>query len=300
MDVIPATRPISPRHTAHAEFHLRYEDLNQDGRLRVIAVPECLARTVWSQLIGPSRVYRKLTKGGIVPVLTRLSVAGGEGPLSVNNPVMATGRCRFAHTLDDDAEIQRIVLNMWGDLTGPRASTHDPQPPNGAGDPILAGRVFAEHTLTRPFAPSGARAVRSLQGIEGLSPFPKARYLGESPRALAALPRGAKAVGPAILDTEPVLFGLDDTDANQHVNALVYPRLFRVAALRHLARQGATEKRMMRTLEIGFRKPSFAGDCSFIRVRTYHHRGSAGALCTLGPEDPDATPRCYARLTFSD
>ena len=297
MNVIPSTRPIPDRHTSRAKIRLRYEDLTQEGRLRLIAMPECLSRTTWGKLIGPSRLYRQLTAQGIVAVLTRLAITAGAGPLSIQNPLNATGRLRFAHTLDDDAEVQRIVLNMWGEAEAPLASTRDPQPPN-AGTSVSAGRIFAEHTLTRPFAPAGARSVTQLEDIDGLSPFPKERYLGESPRALLALPRGATALEAYSMDAPPIVFGLDDTDDNQHVNALVYLRLFRVAALQRLAKHQSPEVRQLQTAEIGFRKPCFAGEQLYLRIRAFHLGSRTGALCTLGPQSADRQPSCYARLTF--
>jgi hypothetical protein len=189
------------------------------------------------------------------------------------------------------------VLNMWGEATAPIGSTRDPQPQN-AGTSVVAGRIFAEHTLTRPFAPAGARSVTRLKDIEGLSPFPKDRYLGENPRALLALPRGSQPLEAFSMDPQPVVFGLDDTDDNQHVNALVYLRLFRVAALQRLAKHQRAEVRQLHTAELGFRKPCFAGDQLYLRIRTFHVGSRTGALCTLGPESPDSKPSCYARLTF--
>ncbi len=297
MDVIPATHTISARHTTSADIQVRYEDIAQDGRFRLEGMPECLGRTVWTKLIGPSKLYRQLSRQGITPVLTRLGIEGGQGPISIEYPLKATGRFRFSHSLDDDAEVQRILLNMWGEVTGPRASTRDPQPP-GVGEQITVGRIFAEHTLTRPFATPGERRVRSLRDIPGISPYPRAEYLGEAPRALAALPRAAEPLEPLSLDREPVAFGIDDTDANQHVNSLAYPRLLRGAVLRRLAKLGLDTKVMMRSVEIAFRKPNFAGDTAYIRVRTFRYNGHYGATCTLGAEDPDATPHCFARMLF--
>lgn len=298
MDLIPPTHPISARHTTKAELTLRYEDITQDGRLRLTTMPECLARTVWGKLIGPSKLFGQLTAQGIAPLLTRLVIEGGDGPISVAHPLQAIGRFRFAHSLDDDAEVQRIVLNMWGELNGPRASVRDPQP-EGRGETINVGRIFAEHTLSRPFAAKGERKVRRLDGITGISPYPKANYLGESPRGLLALPRGSEALEPLTADPQPVVFGVDDTDSNQHVNSLAYPGVFRAAALRRFAQAGQSPKLMLRTLEIGFRKPSFAGESLHVHVRQFRYRSRVGAICTLGAEDPDQSPRCIARMYFT-
>jgi len=297
MDVIPVTHKISARHTTSKDINLRYEDIAQDGRLRLAAMPECLARTVWGKLIGPSTLFKQLTADGIAPILTRVAIAGGEGPVSIAYPIKATGKFRFAHSLDDDAEVQRIVLNMWGEMRGPRSSVRDPQP-DGQGQEISAGRIFAEHTLTRPFAEPGQRRVTHLEGMKGISPYPRAEYLGESPQGLLAIPRGAEAVDELSLEPLPVVFGLDDTDSNQHVNSLVYPRLFRIAALRRLNDEGENTAVMMRSIEMGFRKPYFAGDTAHIRIRHFRYKKQVAVTCTMGPLDDDATPNVFARIFF--
>jgi hypothetical protein len=69
-------------------------------------------------------------------------------------------------------------------------------------------------------------------------------------------------------------FGLDHTDSNQHVNSLVYPRLFAEAALRRLAELERPRRLLIRALDIAYRKPSFAGDRVRIHTRLFRHRRS--------------------------
>jgi hypothetical protein len=90
------------------------------------------------------------------------------------------------------------------------------------------------------------------------------------PDAIYDAPASTTAMNPPdgadLLDAEyhpdPVVtaFGLDHTDSNQHVNSLVYPRLFAEAALRRLAELERPRRLLIRALDIAYRKPSFAGD----------------------------------------
>ena len=71
---------------------------------------------------------------------------------------------------------------------------------------------------------------------------------------------GADALDRASPDETLIVFGLVHTDSNQHVNSLVYMRLFEEAVLRRFAALGLPEPVLARRLEIAYRKPCFAGD----------------------------------------
>jgi hypothetical protein len=108
-------------------------------------------------------------------------------------------------------------------------------------------------------------------------------------------------------DVAPVAFGFSHTDSNQHVNSLVYPRLFGDAALRRFAALGADTKTLPVGLHIAFRKPFFAGDAAEIVLRAYRgrHVREPGAVGTLraparaGDEAGEARPHVYVNLSFS-
>ena len=105
-----------------------------------------------------------------------------------------------------------------------------------------------------------------------------------------------------VLDPTPIAFGLDHTDPNQHVNSLVYPRLFIEAALRRLAAHRKSTRLLTRAAEIAFRKPSFAGDRARIAIRAFERGDQLGAVGLLISDDEAAAPlaaarpRCFVRL----
>jgi hypothetical protein len=149
-----------------ATASLRYEDVAQDGRIRLTSLTHFLGRALWQNAVARNALARAAGKGDILPLLTRLILEGGPGPHSVAKPVVGNGRFELAHTVDEAGAVNRVLLNMSVEMTAPAGRTHGPPPPN-AGETLVAGRVFGEHVFTRPFAPREDRRVVSLPGLAG-------------------------------------------------------------------------------------------------------------------------------------
>jgi hypothetical protein len=293
MDWFPEEPPTAER--AVAASALRYEDVSQDGRLMLLALPHAIGDVVWrTQLIH--HPVTRVAHAGILPILSRFVVEGGSGPVSVRWPLEAHGCFQLAHTASDDGAVNRIVLNMWTSLIGPIGRTNGP-PPEHAGEPVHVGRVFAEHVFTRPFAPPESRKVLALEA-EGLPRVPPDRYSWRPTDALLALPHAARPLDEALVpDEAPVAFGLNHTDSNQHVNSLVYPRLFQDAALRRFATHGRSTKLLAQRLEIAYRKPCFAGDRARIVLRAYEDGERLGAIGAFLLDGSDR-PACTIHMSF--
>ena len=274
---------------------LRYEDVTQDGRLHPIAAPHALGEVLWAGTLGAQReMHRALAREGILPILSRLVMETFDGPIGVRTPLEGDGGFELAHAVGVDGAPERILLNLWVALSGVRARTHGPPPP-GAGERIPVGRVFAEHVFTRPFAPAGQRKVTRLPEPIGVPPAVAAFITSES---LLALPEGAESLDPEIVvDPSEVVFGVGHTDSNQHVNSLVYPRLFEDAALRSFASHGLSTAMLPRSIELGYRRPSFAGERARIGVRAFRHEGRLGVVGTLCPGDAPR-PSVTCRVVF--
>jgi hypothetical protein len=213
-----------------------------------------------------------------------------------------TGAFQAAHAAID-GKVDKIIFNMWAQMAAPRASTFGPQPPADA--PLaVAGRVFAEHVLTRLFAPAGERKVTRLD-VPGLPSLPPDAVAWRPPSAVLDLPEGAEMLEPDFsVDPQPVVFGIAHTDSNQHVNSLIYPRMFEEASVRRFAELGKNPAVLARFLEVGYRKPSFAGERLRIVLRTFtlgSRLGAVGAFvtddeATLSPAR--AKPRCCIKMLF--
>jgi hypothetical protein len=286
---IPPIPQDAQRATATA--YQRFEDVTQDGRLVLEAIPNALGPAVWRAIIGRDPAALELFARGIVPVLSRFVLEGEEGPLSANGAVEADGACQLTRSADG-----RIVLDMWADLRARRARTYGPNDP--AAEKILVGRAYAEHVLTRPFAPAGERRVRDLD-FPGAPQIVASRAASPPPESIAALPEGATPLDPDMrLDPVPLTFGLLHTDSNMHVNSLVYVRLFEEAAIRRFVELGRGANVLGRTMDIVYRKPCFAGQTMRIVQRAFEAEGRLGVVSTL-VEGPESRPNASVRMTFA-
>ncbi len=292
--------PEAQRSTA--ELMLRYEDICQDGRLVLAGMPYLLGEVFWRSAAAQSGIGEQLREQGVVPILSRLLVRGGQGPLSVSSPVHAEGRYQLAKVLGADGCVERLMLNVWVKIRGLRGKTHGPQPAD-AGELIDAGWVLAEHVFTRPFAEPGQRKVLHLQHA-GAPLVPATCYEWRAPRALLQLDEAVGSLDSELqLDPAPVVFGLDHCDSNQHVNSLVYPRLFAEAALRRLQQRGQRTAVLARYQETAYRKPCFAGQRLRWALRcftTQEHVGAVGALIEeqAGVALSDSPAHAYSKVLF--
>lgn len=290
---------------ATAPVSLRFEDVTQDGRVLLGALFHGLSEAIWRPLLHRHPMTAVFLQQGIVPVLTLLVLEGTSGPFAVDPPLTAHGCYQLARGPAPDGTSDRLYLNMWVELTGLVGQTYAP-PSRVHRTPLLAGRVFAEHTFTRPFAPPGERRVTRFE-IPGMPEVPEASYVPLPLSGLLELPSGAVPLEETFTaDVAPVVFGIGHTDSNRHVNALVYPRLFEQAALRRFAALGHAPTVLPRKLAIAFRKPCFAGQSVRIVLKAFLHGDHLGAVGAFVDEfvgtSPDALtttkPYCSLRMWF--
>ncbi|HET9627472.1 MAG TPA: hypothetical protein VFP84_39215 [Kofleriaceae bacterium] len=286
-------------HTTTAVRYPRFEDCAQDGRLLAIAVPAA-THALWENVLDDHPGTRNSLATGVLPLLTRWTVRSFDQPVRVDRPLTATMGFELAHERDAAGAVARLYLNVWAEARGlPGRINVGPPPALGAGgEPVAAGWVFAEHTFTRPFAPAGARRVTSLAGIEGYPALPEATYRSQAPASAAALPDGARWLDALAPDVIATRFTLDQTDGNQHVNSLVYVRLFLDAAQRRLAAGGHPALVRSTEYDIAFRKPSFAGDTVRAHLRMFAHGDQLGAAGFLAADGEADKPRCFIRVAY--
>jgi len=280
---LPNLPSVPPEHRAEGDFFVHYEDIAQDGTLKVGGMLAGIGLVSIGKLWMKTESSRSLRAQGIVPILTRLTMQSTGGPLSVRNKVSADGVYQIGHTRDASGNVSRILLNGHTELYGPAARTHPPQPAN-AGERLHVGRAFAEHVFTRPFGKLSDRKVLELPTSEGTF-VPPDQLPSRSPLDTLAVTPTRWLDDALKLDPLPITFGLTHTDSNQHVNSLVYPQLFEDAALRRLFDHGKSTKALLAdTLDVAFRKPCFAGERMFVWLRAFEWDGALGAAAYLGPE----------------
>jgi hypothetical protein len=256
----------------------------QDGR--VLLGPLCASLgVVWREELGSHPLYPFCRDQGIIPITTRFVIEGGDGPFAVEQPVDVEGSWDMTRTQNP----QRVLLNIRTSLSAPIGRTNLP-PPDDAGTRAVVGSVLAEHVFTRPFAEASERRVTELGDYSQTA-------------ALVAWPE-PKALWEQIdtstyVDVALIAFGATHTDSNQHVNSLVYPRLFEEAVLRRLEELGQPTQVLMRGLDVRYRKPSFMGDRLCLALRLFERDGKAAAAgAFFEPGMPPESGRVFLLATF--
>src|SRR5262249_738945 len=142
------------------------------------------------------------------------------------------------------------------------------------------------------------RKVVTLAGIDGYPEIPDARYHQPAPSTAGDVPEGASTLDELAPDAIDTVFTLDHTDANQHVNSLVYVRLFLDAARRRLAANNQPAMLRNTAFDIAYRKPCFAGERVRAHMRLFGHGNIVGGAGFVAVPGEEARPRCYIRALF--
>ena len=254
---------------------MRYEDLTQDGRLMPLAIPSTMSG-LWRTILVKHEGARNAQNSGVIPLLTRLTIVSREDRIRLNKPLEVASGFELARGHD------RLYMNVWCDLRGQAIKTNEL---------VACGSIFAEHTFTRPFAPPDQRKVTSLS-VDGYPSIPETVYAAPAPATASEPPEGAHWIDALAPDCHEACFTLDQTDSNQHVNSLVYIRVFLDAVSRRLPDLRVRS----RAVDIAYRKPSFAGDRVRAHVRLFDREGAIGAAGHIA--GPDGKPRCYVRAIY--
>ncbi len=276
---------------------LRFEDLTQDGRLVLEALPNALGAIAWRSALPRDPFVRTCADKGIVAILTRFVVRALPGPFAARATLEASGAHRIAFSEDG-----RLMLDVTGAIHAPIGRTYSST--EREGERVLAGEVLAEHAFTRLFAPPGKRRITRAD-LGDLPPVTETRPASPSPEAIATLPPGATALEPQPrFDSVPFTFGLVHTDSNMHVNSLIYLRMFEEAALRRFMELGRGALWLARHVDIAYRKPCFAGQTMRVMQQAFSHGAGLGVAATLVPDpgaaggEPGARPHTFMRMLF--
>jgi hypothetical protein len=282
----PPTPTFSSGQAAVTTGFLRYEDVTQDGRLLPLAVPPALGG-LWRDSLAHHLGHTNALRSGVLPILTRLTIESNDQQIRVDRAIESRSGFEVAAAPDGS----RLYMNVWSEIFGAAGKLGRSEP----GPLAAAGRLFAEHTFTRPFAPPDQRRVTRLS-VEGYPEVPDAVYVAPAPTSAQEPPDGARWLDELAPDPAESCFTLDNTDSNQHVNSLTYVRLFIDAAQRRLALGGQPAKIRSRAVDIAYRKPCFAGDRVRAHLRLFEHAGQPGAAGFVAADD--GKPRCYVRVMF--
>jgi hypothetical protein len=275
---IPEEPDVPSEQRGEAELGVRFEDICQDGRLRIDGVWPPLGRILWNEArIG--RPFAELGKRGIWNVLARLVIRAEEVPISPRRRALSRVLYQFAHTVDERGEVNRVVMRNWLCTEAVPARS-----PADVTERRLIARAHGLHVFTRPLAPADQRRVVSLEGT-GLPRVPETRIdMPAAAELLQTPPGGAFLEAAPRPDTAPLVFGLSHTDLNQHVNFLTYPRCIEDAALRRFAELEPGRRLLARGLEIAYGKPCFAGGRMRVVLQAFELGDVRGVCAVFVPD----------------
>jgi len=252
---------------------LRYDDVIQDGRLRLESAWRPTGKLLWRDP-DAARVFAAM-KGGITNVLSRVTMQASEARLEPRARLRTRVSYRFEHTVNDAGAVDHILFSTWVEVLAEG---------RGVGF-VPAARAHGQRVFTRLDAPPGRHLVTRLDAF-GSAGFPPAQVKWEPATALLEPPAGATFLDAAPrLDPVPVVFGLTHTDLNQHVNFLMYHRAVEQAALSRSVELGHGARIASREVSLGYRKPSFAGDAVRVAVQAFRLAGAFGVLAAVVTDD---------------
>ena len=287
----------APAHEATANFHIRYDDLTQHAHVKQVTLPMVLGRVCFETLWIRHPLF-ETRKQGIVPILSRLVLESEPVAVSFGAPLEGRGRIEVAHEPAADGGSSALFMNGFADIYA-LPSRRDPNVNAATRQLVRIGRAFGEHVLTKPFGPPSERKVLRFD-VPGQPAVPSPVHRRVRVHDNARLPAGAQPLDPAFAaDEAPWSFGLIHTDLNQHVNSLVYARMFEEAAVRRAARHGHNRGLIAHKLSLCYRKPSFAGETLICMLQGYEQDGAFGAVGYLAPlGTPVERAHCSFQLQF--
>lgn len=277
--------PTGPEFDAGShEAFLRYDDVVQDGRLRLEAAWRSTGRAL-RQKPEVACILDGLPRD-VTTVMSRSVMEATDARLVVRTKVRTETRYRFEHTRNAAGEVDRLLFSTWlvvhAGIKG--------------GGEAVAGRAHGQRVFTRHGAPPGKHLVPHLPvfGETGHAPHVAT---WEPATSLLEVPAGAEPLeAEPALDPGRIVFGLSHTDLNQHVNFLMYHRAAEAAALGRFADLGLGARWGARQVAVGYRKPSFSGDVVRFALRAFRLGDALGVIGAL-VEPTDGPP---SRRTFRD
>ena len=263
--------------TGVAEFTPHFDHLDMTYRLRMRAFIGICMPPLFATLNAHVQMMA-LRKSGIAPISFYLDLTSGAAPLAFSRPLTNEYAIKLYRSITDEnnqparAGTERLASVARSILTG-RARTHGPEAlgfDDGTGAAVEAGTAEIMHVLTRPTAPPGERQVTTVP--EEFRVLKEHRWEKPWPAVanLRVPPEGYELVDAGAWQERVSVWGLPNTDINQHVNVQEYIMggENHFTRLLHGAHLPAAAHRIARA-RLLFRKPFFPGQAYAIRAQLY-------------------------------
>ena len=257
------------------EDRVSFEDVDQQFHLKIRAlIPLCMPPIFrqWEKMLQISTMRDE----GIVPIMFRLHFETYPNPLAFTGKLATHHQVRLARCITPAGAGQeadeRLLLDMQIDVEGAEIGSGQMAlgGANSTGRMVPAGLMRGVHVITRPMAPpSGRRVVevprqlREMKEHAWQGPYPSMEDMLEIPAGFTPANTGTWAEQPSV-------WGLSNTDINQHVNVLEYIAHLENHFSRMLHGAGLpVDRHRTAVADFHFRKPSFQGDAHVIRAQLW-------------------------------
>ncbi|HUJ75507.1 MAG TPA: hypothetical protein VL359_11640, partial [bacterium] len=208
----------------------------------------------------------RLRQAGIVPIMFYLQFENTPSHLVFQSELESDHEILLCRSTSTDPatgkETQRLLLDMRVQLTGRQGSGNPASLGFETGDfpRVPAGRMRGLQVLTRPVAPPGERQVTELPPNANLlqvHPFTEPYPV---PEHLQTIPPGYTQMPATEWERSTSVWGLPNTDVNQHVNVheYIYGGENQVSRLLHAAGL-PIDRHLITKAALLFRKPFFPG-----------------------------------------
>lgn len=293
--------------TGVTELAPHFDHLDMSYRLRMRAFVGMCMPPIFTSLNEHLQMM-SLRRSGIAPISFYLDFAAGAIPIAFGRALANEQTIRLYRNITDEnnqparAGAERLMFVSRSIIKG-RARTHGHDAlgfDDGAGAVVEAGTAEIMHVITKPLAGPGERQVtalpeelRVLKEHRWEKPLPSVQNLGTPPEGYERVDAGAWQERAGV-------WGMPNTDINQHVNVQEYVMggENQFSRLLHAARLPVVRHRISRA-RLLFRKPFFPGEPYVIRAQLYR-RGKltqmqAGFYLT---ESGQASPRPSSFVVF--
>jgi hypothetical protein len=233
------------------EWHL----LNMGGELITIRLADTIGPGL-RQVLRPHWSYDPNRGDGVAPIPHMMSLAARPGRIALGTPMQQHYRIRLVTTRRAGGVLRRAHLVMNCTLVAPGRA---------AGTTLGSSEIWM--ALTRPYAAAGEHRIAEVPaGLGFLAEHPlRDGDLGHRP--IESFRCTAGAGEHLSRHTLPLVYHMDRSDSNLHINMHVYPQ----QALDYLAlsyhRAGGDAGRLrFRTAAAYFRRPFLPGDVAEVEV----------------------------------
>lgn len=263
--------------TGAGQSPAHFDLLDMTYRLRIRAFVGICMPPIFSSLNQHLKMM-ELRRKGIAPIMFHLDFRSGATPIAFGRGVTNEHTLKLYRSIADANGqpvangTERLMLVSQSVIRA-KARSHGPETlgyDDGSGDIIEAGSAEIMHVITKPVSAPGERQVTTIP--EELRVLAEHRWQKPIPsvEAMSVAPAGYTRVDVGAWRERIDVWGMPNTDINQHVNVQEYVMGAenQFSRVLHGAQLAVSKHRISRA-RLLFRKPFFPGQAYALRSQLY-------------------------------